>query len=51
VAKTDGVLGEFGAHASRYGKDAIVLMVRRPRTELVETIELGAMTALKQTSR
>jgi hypothetical protein len=21
--KTDGVLGEFGAHASRYGKDAI----------------------------
>ena len=37
--KTDGVLGEFGAHASRYGKDAIGLMVRRSRTELVETIE------------
>src|SRR5262245_11526692 len=25
--KTDGVLGEFGAHASRYGRDAIGLMV------------------------
>ena len=37
--KTDGVLGEFGAHASRYGKDAIGLMVRRSRAELVETIE------------
>src|SRR5215475_10987357 len=37
--KTDGVLGEFGAHASRYGKDAIGLMVRRTRAELVETIE------------
>src|SRR5262245_16771490 len=35
--KTDGVLGEFGAHASRYGKDAIGLMVRRTRAELVET--------------
>jgi hypothetical protein len=32
------VLGEFGAHASRYGKDAIGLMVRRTRAELVETI-------------
>jgi hypothetical protein len=37
--KTDGVLGEFGADASRYGKDAIGLMVRRTRAELVETIE------------
>ena len=37
--KTDGVLGEFGAHASRYGKDAVGLMVRRSRAELVETIE------------
>ena len=37
--KTDGVLGEFGAHASRYGRDAIGLMVRRSRAELVETIE------------
>src|SRR5262245_49427377 len=35
----DGVLGEFGAHASRYGKDAIGLMARRTRAELVETIE------------
>src|SRR5215510_6377407 len=37
--KTDGVIGEFGAHASRYGKDAIGLMVCRTRAELVETIE------------
>ena len=33
------MLGEFGAHASRYGRDAIGLMVRRTRAELVETIE------------
>jgi hypothetical protein len=37
--KTDGVLGEFIRHASLYGKDAIGLMIRRQRTELVETIE------------
>src|SRR5262245_9089740 len=37
--KTDGVLGEWLAHANRFGKDAIGLMVRRSRTELVETIE------------
>lgn len=37
--KTDGVLGEFGAHASKYGEHAIGLMVRRTRAELVETIE------------
>jgi len=43
--KTDGVLGEFGAHASRYGKDAIGLMVRRTRAELVETIDPVIFTA------
>jgi hypothetical protein len=37
--KTDGVLGEWAAHANRYGEHAIGLMVRRSRTELVETIE------------
>lgn len=37
--KTDGVLGDFIAHAAKYGNDAIGLMVRRQRTELIETIE------------
>lgn len=37
--KTDGVLGDFLEHADAYGKDAIGLMIRRQRTELVETIE------------
>jgi hypothetical protein len=37
--KTDGVLGEWAAHAGRYGRHAIGLMVRRTRTELVETFE------------
>src|SRR5262245_31845303 len=37
--KTDGMLGEWVQHADRYGKDAIGLMLRRTRTELVETIE------------
>jgi hypothetical protein len=37
--KTDGVLGEFASHAAEYGKHAIGLMVRRQRTELVETME------------
>jgi hypothetical protein len=37
--KTDGVLGEFLNHADQYGEHAIALMVRRTRTELVETIE------------
>ena len=37
--KTDGVLGEFVAHAGRYGQHAIGLMVRRERTQLIETIE------------
>jgi hypothetical protein len=37
--KTDGVLGDFIRHAAKYGKDAIALMIRRQRTELIETIE------------
>jgi hypothetical protein len=37
--KTDAVLGEWGLHADEYGADAIGLMVRRSRTELVETFE------------
>jgi hypothetical protein len=37
--KTDGMLGEWAQQADRYGKDAIGLMLRRTRTELVETIE------------
>lgn len=37
--KTDGMLGEWANHASRYGENAIGLMVRRTRTELTETIE------------
>ena len=37
--KTDGVLGDFLDHADSYGAHAIGLMVRRSRTELVETIE------------
>lgn len=37
--KTDGVLGDFLEHADTYGKDAIGLMIRRQRTELIETIE------------
>ena len=37
--KTDAVLGEFAAHAGQYGENAIGLMLRRSRTELVETIE------------
>lgn len=37
--KTDGMLGEWASHADLYGKHAIGLMVRRTRTELIETIE------------
>lgn len=37
--KTDGMLGEFVAHAGRYGVDAVGLMVRRERTQLLQTIE------------
>jgi hypothetical protein len=37
--KTDGVLGDFVEHADSYGENAIGLMIRRQRTELIETIE------------
>lgn len=37
--KTDGMLGEWIAHADRYGDGAIGLMIRRERTQLIETIE------------
>lgn len=37
--KTDGVLGDFLEHADAYGEDAIGLMIRKTRVELVETIE------------
>lgn len=37
--KTDGVLGDFLEHADAYGANAIGLMIRRQRTELIETIE------------
>jgi hypothetical protein len=37
--KTDGVLGEWASHAAEYGQNAIGLMVRRQRTELIETME------------
>lgn len=37
--KTDGVLGDFLEHADTYGQHAIGLMLRRQRTELIETIE------------
>jgi hypothetical protein len=37
--KTDGVLGDFLEHADAYGQHAIGLMIRRQRTELIETIE------------
>jgi hypothetical protein len=37
--KTDAMLGEFAIHAGKYGADAIGLMIRRERTQLIETIE------------
>lgn len=37
--KTDGMLGDFISHADLYGENTIGLMVRRERTQLVETIE------------
>lgn len=37
--KSDGVLGEWAAHADEYGENAIGLCVRRERTQLVELIE------------
>jgi hypothetical protein len=37
--KSDGMLGDFAAHADQYGPDAIGLCVRRERTQLRELIE------------
>src|SRR6185436_9022974 len=37
--KTDGVLGEWLGHADRYAENAIGLMIRRERTQLIEAIE------------
>jgi len=37
--KTDGALGDWLSHSAKYGADAIGLMVRRKRTELMETYE------------
>ncbi len=37
--KTDGVLGDWAAHANQYARNAIGLMVRRTRIELTETFE------------
>lgn len=37
--KTDAALGDFISHGAQYGEHAIGLMIRRTRTELVETIE------------
>lgn len=37
--KTDGMLGEWCAHAGQHGAAASGLMVRRSRTELYDTIE------------
>jgi hypothetical protein len=37
--KTDGVLGDFIGHADQYGEHAVGLMIRRERTQLIETIE------------
>ncbi|MDP3940174.1 MAG: terminase family protein [Deltaproteobacteria bacterium] len=41
--KTDGVLGDFIRHADMFGENAIGLMVRLERTQLVETIERSRM--------
>jgi hypothetical protein len=37
--KTDGVLGDWLVHADRYADAAVGLMIRRERTQLIETIE------------
>ena len=37
--KTDGVLGDWLNHSDLYGADAIGLMFRKERTQLIETIE------------
>src|SRR5262245_61541500 len=41
--KTDGMLGEWASHADLHGKNAVGLMVRRERVQLLETIERRSM--------
>jgi hypothetical protein len=45
--KTDAVLGDFLEHADSYGENAIGLMIRRTRAELVETIERSRVIYLR----
>lgn len=40
--KTDAVLGDFLSHQAIYGKHAVGLVLRRERTQLIETIQRGA---------
>ncbi len=44
--KTDGMLGEWISHQDQYGGHCIGLMVRRERTQLVETIERSRLLYL-----
>ena len=37
--KTDGMLGEWASYAALHGKNAVGLMIRRERVQLLETIE------------
>ena len=37
--KTDGMLGDWVNHQDQYGINAIGLMIRRERTQLIDTIE------------
>lgn len=37
--KTDGALGDWASHASKYGSAANGIMLRRERTQLIDTIE------------
>ena len=41
--KTDGVLGDWMRHANDYGVNASGLMLRRTRTELMDTVERSRM--------
>lgn len=37
--KTDAIVGDFASHASRHARNAVGLIVRRQRTQLIEMIE------------
>src|SRR6476646_6734793 len=41
--KTDGMLGEWMVHANAYGINASGIMLRRTRTELMDTVERSRM--------